>query len=968
MSQTSSVQQTYASVVNSNEQKEFKEQKDNNDVSNNVQNNGSNNLDIFIRPASMDECIIAIDASGSTTSKFYDRTQPQPPNAMTVFAKQCELAQNLPHKKFRLIVWGSMSEHQYFKNTGYYIPSMNPMDINELRQWCRILCSSLEAFGCSTQTHLAFEGVPQQWLKSDIPFYLITDGQIDSRANHKNYNRSTDMPTVLAEQIREKVSRYNIQLNIIAVDCRVVDLSKAENLQDAAGCDVYNIIKQSRLTSSVCSFTSYTLSGTYTQISKIRPPAGFIPYGDRYFLEANMPQFISYLQATLQNANENEQINIIQRLSVTLTYLTKDKPVRQRNAIIQQMSTLFTLLAPSIVTSQLTDLVNQELDGTAGMLANIRQNLKNLFAEAGRLLIADTRKAIGLNERFVTVPINGRVLVGPSRLITEPSYVCGNKYNNSAYNGNLPAFPLNSNADIITEMKTDNAILTDQCLRQWLRAVYGSMFNLNVTDDELIYIVLGINLIIHRSNISQVVKTSFRQMAFCMLRKKRLNSIDSELSRIMRGDSPTPNSGKLEDLYKYLNNVATKLGFKCQAMRLWYEMCGALSSDIQKAQVIHCEKSNLFANEFTYSTYDEDIIPSEFMYDYDWNGDIDEKDGGYVILPHNNGSCVPPFVLSEAFYNNYKAKGSFVCLQCYKQLTEQDFKPVGPQKLFVLPDSYKHDFFKANANAQHLQPNQAYINNRGRGAGWNRGGRGGRGADQGRGGQVQQNQGQQNQGQPKNQPAKSYEPYCSNKGTQGFGTLVALRGTVGAGKTTYAEALAQYVRSYGGTAYIEGTDQYCKTGSHIKDAVNTVMNNLSRLVHLKSRNVWDNVVIVDTCGSMYPDSTKYFNVDFNRWRIITVTPNYIDGHLDGYLAWSLRNVLSRGKVTNQCNFYLTPESQYTPPAKCIEIHSKKASTVFRDASKYDFSRDTVATLQDRATAYESLLKAFDFSYIKNLNL
>lgn len=916
-------------------------------------NNISSDDSFFLNPIQDDICIVAIDASGSTTAKFNDTS---------VFNKQCDLVQNLPHKQFRLIVWGSKSEHQYFKNSGFYIPSMNVLTRDELRQWCRILSSSVGAFGCSTQTHLAFEGVPPQWFKSGIPFYLVTDGQIDHRMTD---GRNGVPAQYLATQIQTIVAKYNIQLNVIAVDARVVDLSKAENLDSAAGCDVYNIIKASKLTSSVCNFTSHTLSGVYTQINKIRPPAGYIPYGNKYFLEVNMPQFITYLQGILVQSSENQQIDIIQHLSVTLTYLTRDKPVRQRNAIIQQMSNLFTLLAPSIVTSQLTDLVNAELDGSASMLANIRHDLKNLFAEAGRLLLKDMRKAISLgehqNDRFVTVPINGRVLTGPARLVTEPTYLCGNKYNNAAYTGNLPAFPLNS-SNVFQHTVNDAQVLSDQCLRQWLRAVYGSMFNLNVTDDELIYIVLGVNLIIHRSDVSQVVKISFKQLAYCMLRKKRLNSIDTEIARLVRGDSPTPNNGTLETLYGYLNNVSKKLNFKGQAMRVWYEMCGAVSLEMQEKQKIHCEKSGLFDEEFSCPSYSEDNIPSEFMYDYDWNDDIKENEGGHVILPH--GNCSPPFVMSEAFYQNYKNSGRFICLQCYKQLHVDDFKSVGPQKTFVLPESYKHDFFKPGAQAQHLQPSPAYQQNSHGGGG--RGGRGGRGGNYNQRGSQNNQQNQENKNDNKNQgkPAMSYEPYCFNKGSPGSGTVIALRGTVGAGKTTYAEALAEYVRSYGGVAYIEGTDKYCKDGRHIKDAINTVTNNLSRLVNIRSKNPWDTVVIIDTCGGMHGTSTKYFNVNFNQWRIFNVTPNYIDGHLDGYLAWSLRNVLSRGKVTKECNYYLTPYSQYTPVYKCIEIHRNKASAVFHNVDKYDFSRDTVQTLQDRASAYETMLKSPDFSYIR----
>jgi len=59
------------------------------------------------------------------------------------------------------------------------------------------------------------------------------------------------------------------------------------------------------------------------------------------------------------------------------------------------------------------------------------------------------------------------------------------------------------------------------------------------------------------------------------LKKKRLNTANlSELQRLEQGEAPTPNSGRIEDLLKYMNTVSRMLGIGAKPMKLWLEICG----------------------------------------------------------------------------------------------------------------------------------------------------------------------------------------------------------------------------------------------------------------------------------------------------------------------------------------------------------------------------------------------------------
>ena len=66
------------------------------------------------------------------------------------------------------------------------------------------------------------------------------------------------------------------------------------------------------------------------------------------------------------------------------------------------------------------------------------------------------------------------------------------------------------------------------------------------------------------------------------------------------------------------------------------------------------------------------------------------------------------------------------------------------------------------------------------------------------------------------------------------------------------------------------------------------------------------VVVIDTCGERDSGNKKCFNVDFRDWELITVKPNLHMDKLDGYLAWSLRNVLKRTVPGPNDNYYLNP--------------------------------------------------------------
>lgn len=150
--------------------------------------------------------------------------------------------------------------------------------------------------------------------------------------------------------------------------------------------------------------------------------------------------------------------------------------------------------------------------------------------------------------------------------------------------------------------------------------------------------------------------------------------------------------------------------------------------------------------------------------------------------------------------------------------------------------------------------------------------------------------------------------------------LVLLEGTVGSGKTTFAELLEKELVKMGFTVINEGTDKYCKTGIPTKNAVTIIREKFKKL---PNKNC---VVIVDTCGGNSFDNI--FGHSFKGFVIHNVRPNYDERDIEGYLSWSLNNVLARSNCDKNSNFYLNPVS--TSIQKCKDIHLKKSEAFIKN--------------------------------------
>lgn len=842
--------------------------------------------------------IVLVDSSASTLDSFKETS---------VFDRMLAAITELPESHFRLLFWNSDKDKSQtnFPGGTFKIPYL--VEKSKMNQPFTIAKNYITS-GCLTCPHLAFQNIPVDWISKNgvTKIYYVSDGQMGwSSISDSDQDK---LKIQLSNAIKFLFDRFsNIQLHMITVQPRDLDFTNLESLNNAAGCDVYQVIVENQLTKYVTKFISYTLNNPngFTHISKTIPPPGYVPFGDNFFSEVRTQEFVSYLIKLIKDTPvENDLLKIVQNLSATLSYLTKDKPQHMIREIINTFCNLFqqTVIDPMFVQFILSDAVEKENAGQANVFAVYRTQMKELFKTATNLLNKNTKDAIGIGQYFISLPIHGKIVSGHYRLIDKDLMIAQKRYPQSALDVNGILVP------IIPFDYPRQSAMNEQCLRQWIRTMISEMYGVNALDDSIIYIVLGIVLRVVSSDVSELVKSSFRRIGTIMLQKKRLNSNTTELARLLEGNAPIPNSGRIQDFYDYMYTNNRLLGLNFQPMTLWYMMCRALKiDDLADKQFVHCngdikkdfdganmdDLMKMVAKRI--SNVDHFEIPFENVLDYSCLVTLEDTatTGGYRFLQHQNligQICNPVSVLSADGYQALISSNNCVCPLCYTKLEQNQFEIVGPKPVAsdidVFPKGSARYFSGLALPDVKVDPNP-----------------------------------QQAPEEPQD-PQVVFEQHMARLILNKTGTLLIMKGCVGAGKSTISARLDAKIKEIGGRCIIAGMDKYCKTGMNFHDAYDHVQKEICQL------NTYPNdgkplVVIIDTCGDNRDD---IFGLNFAGWKKVEYWPNLITVDLFGYLCWSLRNVLQRKQPGPNDTHWLNPRGAGV--SKCIEVHSKKTRALF----------------------------------------
>jgi hypothetical protein len=832
------------------------------------------NIDFFekLDNTIVNNAILLIDASGST-KKIFD-------NEKTIMDKIEECISYISCDNFRIIFWNSDNEQtkKEFSNGIFKIPYITKKEkINQIFNMVKNKINN----NCLTFPHLAFSQIPDEWISNTeiTHIFYITDGQIGYK--DISYIVLDSLKAKFKFEIEKLFKNFNnIKLHILTVESVSYNFNENETLNIAAGGDIYKIIQNNSLTKYISQFISYTPNNEngYKHINNIIVPKGFIPFGENYFSEQKINLFVKYLSKMIENIkDEDELLKIIQHLSLTITYLVIDKSVHTIDSIIKTFCNLFknTTLDMLMINFILSDSIKSEMEGKAIIFSEYRSKLKELYKHANELLFQNTKKAININNNFITLPIDRKIIFGFENSVTETIKLNNNTYPNSSIKINnliIPVLPFQING--ISK-------INEQCLRQYIRAIISKQYNIGIYEDLIIFIVMGFMMQVVLSDVDEKYKNTFRNLANIMLNKKRTNSDITELENIESGALPI--GDKIEKFYNNMNKVSSLLNINCNPLSTWYCLCLSFGNKaIINKQLIHCKESiiedfgdtNILDNlkEITKISIHEMAI--ETILDYKCIITLEDIDtiGGFKFKSHKSLSeydCTPIYVLSKTGYNSLIEQENCFCPICYVNLTKNDFEEVGP-KNNLLMEIFSEDTKNPFGNKEIKQTVKVIPN---------------------------------------------------NSSQKKIGTILIMKGTIGSGKTTIALEVQKKVEKLGYYCLNEGTDKYCKNIVDIGKAVNKISQILKDIDNLDHDKIF---VIIDTCG----EKTNIFNIfgkDFSSWKVIIWYPSYNKDKQKGYLSWSLRNVLEREPVNEESNYCLNPEKGIE---LCCNVHHKKALSLF----------------------------------------
>lgn len=905
--------------------------------------------DFFITPQAEGRAILLIDASGSVLQPYPEPTAPATVTSAqkTVFEKMQEICAALPHAEFRLLFWNSDTMKTKFDTSGVLkIPFAVARD--KLALNFKIAREQIDN-SCLTMPHLAFGNIAD-WLQSGYSrtVYFVTDGLIGW--DQATVFEKRQLADLLAGAIRSLVDKFrDVQLSIIAVerDART-DYGVIESMATVVGNDVFQAISNNRLTSMVTRFRSYTPrhAAGYDHIDRgMQTPTGFVPFGRRgYFSPLSTPQFIKFIAAQVAAVRENEDalLKIVQDLSPTLAVLTRDKPERVRAKTLEIFCRLFdgTLLDASTVQFLLQRAVGAEACGSAQLYAEYRANLKNLYANAGKMLRDDAAQAMSLGERTMTLPLplsNGKQVILVSDSHTPDQPVLGHA--NGAYrlDGHLvPVVP--------RFISPSAGLMVKQCVRQWLRLLLSHQYKIHQTSDEIILLMMTINLQVHfallnnNSPLANDVRRAYADLVTALLEKKRLNSQATELEQLLAGNLFVPNDGNVEQFTRFLQNAAARLGLATtsgsggggsakgavEPLCLWYYLCLAHSQRLADSQLVHCRQyigaAPTMADIGQWPLPTSNVVVHQLPEQLDYTCLITMEStsatGGLKFIAHRDAMgnvCSPRQVLSTGGVDQLLANpATSLCPICYSGLTRDNFAAQPPLASAVAaiaefdPALLATDGIFATAFASS-------------GSASNSGGTGGGSSNSGGSGNSG-NSGNSSDGAATSATMSAPPAPAGPPRKATAGTLVVLCGTVGCGKSTFAAKLQRLEEAAGKYCLVTGSDKFVAQGVSMgPPAVARVKQELTDAQF--ASNAAGKIVIIDACNEHF-QKNNVFGVDFSNWRIERVWVNLDRARLSQYLAWSLRNVAQR----KAHEAVLTPGTAGL--AVCIKVHLKKARALF----------------------------------------
>ena len=543
----------------------------------------------------------------------------------------------------------------------------------------------------NTDISVAFENMPKEWLLEGKTIYILTDGDINS----DEYEFATQIKSLM-------ITHDDLKIHIISVENNKDDYN-IKNID--AGNKIYRMIKENNLTQHVKSFVSYNnIYTTNHYVNMYNPDLhdGYIPYENKCFPVTKTNLFVQYIGNIIKQTDEMDLNKIIHNLTFTLHHLVKNKPIKIQNDIIDMFCTMFPMNYDEIKNLLISEIKNHK-DGISNTFQEYQSKRNKLFERANDCINMNTSESISCCKQasYLTIPINttNGLVVFECNKATDSVKIGSKIYNNGGIkidNHVIPIFP----------KKIMKYEFKNQCLRQWIRAIYSKIFNKTVNSDIILYKFLTEVLKIYLSDVDNTIKDTYIEMALIMLDRRRYQSGGiKEIEHLMTGNPPLPVYDDFSKMDDILRECAIDFGI--EPYTLWYAIVSMLGNiTLMNNQLKYCKESlkkdkltvfNLLKklkakSQINIKHIKLNITEYEY-YDYITLENTSEI-GGYGIPSHTIGEyiCNPKYVVSNACYDELKTK-QLSCPICHADI--DNFEKIQSKSYY---DELNQNVLQANNN------------------------------------------------------------------------------------------------------------------------------------------------------------------------------------------------------------------------------------------------------------------------------
>ena len=643
--------------------------------------------------------IVLIDNSGSTSSSARVKH-----NCISILKYEIQIIKQILSAKqinsFYLMFWNTVGE----------IYSKEPIPLSDL---------DIIDVKSSGGTHLssALTAIPNDWInkKQILDVYILTDGEISDRGQIS--------PGL------NNLFQNNGRIHIITAEANTNNYLTANC---NAGNALYNAIRENKLMGKVKSFESYNSFHVETPFVSFSNPdvaPECVPFRDKCFRKDKTCNFVPYVESLINDAkNDSELLKLAHDLSMTLHYLTKNKPLSMQKYTVNLFSDLFSDCGS--IYKDIRALFLEEIDnhskGMSTTFQAYKKNREKKFETAQLSLFENVKQSTSKipSNNYASLLVDSYdeqgnrvkyVIKSSDKDVNQSITLSDKTYNNSGIkvkNFVIPMLPCQ------IEMDYD---MYDQCLRQWIRANYSKKYKLNPASDFIQYYFSGDILKVLLSNVSAEVKQAYKSLAYIMMDRKRFGTDITEFNYLLT-NPPACVTNISEDKITY---IFTKAMEHCNIkntspMTFWYAFIISLDDKVlAKAQLPFCvsdmEKDKVsvdtLLNHIKQNTDSvREYVHSEnyILYDYVCYMTLDDisKEGGYAIPSHKLGrkhTCCPRFLLSEEAYVMHKKDNSIKCPICYTNLPFETFNFVKSEQECI------EEYEKVNKK-EILNLNEIYYN------------------------------------------------------------------------------------------------------------------------------------------------------------------------------------------------------------------------------------------------------------------